>query len=432
MPSMRCSNSWSRENGSGALTAHSSRSAYRLALDTKRRCIFVYAGFATLLAAVALLSPSLSEASPHIPADDSVVLTRLPAPTQQAEFQLLRAEVRARPDDHAAALALAQRYLEVGRAEADPRFISYAQAALTPWLNRPTPPAQALVLDAIAVQYLHRFDEALVLLDRALLIEPDNAQAWFTKASLLQVQGRLSEARDSCRSLLRLADRVVALACLTSIDSSLGQLDSSYQRLNAMLPVVEREEPHTRAWILLQLADMATRLGKEKEATQHASAALSIDPQNAAAKALLSDLLIEARQWQTVRVLLRDEEANDALLLRLAIAMRGSGSDTERFAALYEARLQAARQRGDGDAHLREHARFMLDIKGDAKAAASLAARNFVKQREPEDIRLLLRAVAASGDWQHATVALDWIRQHDYQDAHVSAALNQRTARLQQ
>ena len=200
MPSMHCSNSWSRENGSGALAAHSSRSVYRLAIAT------------ALLATVALFSPGLSEASPHIPADDSVVLTRLPASTQQAEFQLLRAEVRARPDDQAAALALARRYLEVGRAEADPRFISYAQAALTPWLNRPTPPAQALVLEAIAVQYLHRFDEALVLLDRALLIDPDNAQAWFTKASLLQVQGRLSEARDSCRSLLQLADRVVALA----------------------------------------------------------------------------------------------------------------------------------------------------------------------------------------------------------------------------
>ncbi|MDY6947522.1 MAG: hypothetical protein SXG53_17570 [Pseudomonadota bacterium] len=411
----------------GAPAAHLGRSLQRPATGTGRRHAFVCG----VLATVALLAPVPSPAAPHIPADDSMVLTRLPASTRQAEFQALRADVRARPDDQEAALALAQRYLEVGRAESDPRFISYAQATLTPWLNRSNPPAQALVLEAIAVQYLHRFDAALALLDRALLVDPDNAQAWFTKASLLQVQGRLGESRDACRSLLRLADRVVAMACLTSIDSSLGQLQSSYQRLNAMLPVVEREEPHVRAWILLQLADMATRSGDEQQATRHASAALSIDPQNAAAKALLSDLLIEARQWQAVRELLRDEEANDALLLRLAIAVRGSGSDTERFAALYEARLQAAQQRGDGDAHLREHARFMLDIKGDAKAAAGLAARNFVKQREPEDIRLLLRAVAASGDWQQATVALDWIRQHGYQDAQVSAALNERTAGLQ-
>ncbi|MBL8268555.1 tetratricopeptide repeat protein [Steroidobacter sp.] len=381
-----------------------------------------------LLALAALLSCTTASPAPYIPKDDAVVLARLPASARQAEFQSLRDDVRSRPDDEAAALALAQRYLEVGRAEADPRFISYAQATLTPWLNRPTPPTQALVLQAIAVQYLHRFDEALKLLDRALTQAPDNAQAWVTKASLLQVQGRLSEAKDSCRALLRLTDRMIALTCLTSIDSSLGQLQPSYQRMQALLPALQREPPEVRAWMLLQLSDMALRLGDDKAAEDHAAAALSIDPKNAAAKVAVADLLIDAGQWQAVRDLLRDDADNDVLLLRLAIASRYRGSDANRYAALYESRLDAARQRGDGDAHLREHARFMLDVKGDAAAAVTLAEKNFSKQREPEDVRLLLRAAKASGQWQPATEAIAWIRRHDYQDARVTSTVGERLA----
>jgi tetratricopeptide (TPR) repeat protein len=369
--------------------------------------------------------PCSIQAAPYIPKDDAVVVARMPAPSVQSDLLALRAQSRARPQDPLSAFALAERYLEIGRADSDPRFISYAQATLTPWVNRPTPPAQALVLEAIAVQFLHRFDEARELLKRALLLDPANAQAWLTQASLLQVQGDLQAARESCRSLLSLTDRIVALACLTSVDSSLGQLAPSYQRMSALLPATQNHAPAIRVWILAQLADMATRLGDQALAAQHLQTALAIDPGSALAKGMYADVLLERQQWSAVRDLLQEDAANDALLVRLSIATRRLDSDAEQFAAIYDARLQAVRQRGDGDTHLREHARFMLDVRGDAKSAVALAARNFEIQREPQDIRLLIRAAQLSGRWDHAAAALGWIREHNYEDAQISAALSE-------
>lgn len=88
--------------------------------------------------------------------------------------------------------------------------------------------------------------------------------------------------------------------------------------------------------------------------------ALTIDSNDPSVKAMYTDLLLAHGQWQAASDLLQDDAANDVLLLRLAIAARQRGADAERFAAMYEERLRAARQRGDGDVHLREHARFML------------------------------------------------------------------------
>src|SRR5579859_2615674 len=173
-------------------------------------------------------------AVPHIPPSEATVLEHVPAAAATQRLEPLRARVASNPHDLRSVLALARGYLEIGRTNADPRFVSYAQATLTPWLSGPHPDPVALTVAATALQYLHRFDEALTLLDRALAADNFNGQAWLTKATILQVQGRFEAARQACRPLIQISGHLIALTCLTSVNSLTGELDASYRALSSV------------------------------------------------------------------------------------------------------------------------------------------------------------------------------------------------------
>ena len=102
-------------------------------------------------------------AEPYVPADDDLVLERLPAPSAQAlrELRDLRLALDTDPEDLGLALRLARRYMDLGRSEADPRYYGYAEAALKPWWDLAMPPVEVLVLRAGLHQSRHDFDAAL-------------------------------------------------------------------------------------------------------------------------------------------------------------------------------------------------------------------------------------------------------------------------------
>ena len=196
-------------------------------------------------------------ASPYRPAADDLVLERVPARSALERLTPLRAAVAARPSDLPAALALATGYIEIGRRDGDPRFIAYAEATLAPWLARPRPVEQVLVLQATALQYLHQFDASLALLDQALAREPLDGQAWLIRAALLELQGRYPEARRACARLVRSVDELVALTCLKSVDGRSGQLAASYAVLRSLGGSIPRLPAAVRSWTRSVLADMA-------------------------------------------------------------------------------------------------------------------------------------------------------------------------------
>ena len=75
-------------------------------------------------------------AAPYLPVSDAQVLERLPiSPANPVfrELRGLRTELASRPDDAGVAARLAGRYFDLAMAEGDPRYIGYAEAALSPW-----------------------------------------------------------------------------------------------------------------------------------------------------------------------------------------------------------------------------------------------------------------------------------------------------------
>jgi len=354
-------------------------------------------------------------AAPYVPKRDDVVLARLPAGARQPQVQALRQQLADQPANLDAALRLSRAWIDAGRREGDPRFFSYAQATLSPWVQQPEAPAEALVLMATSLQSLHRFDEAQTLLTRALQADPGNAQAWLTKATLLQVRGNFAQAVAACANLIEIADPHVALACVASARSMSGALGESYRALSKLTaPDPNADDPQVRSWLLGQLGEMAVRLGDTDAAQEHFLAALAADPQDNYVKGELSDLYLRQARYDEVLSLLKDSEGNDALLLRLAIADHDSGTARGKWARMYQERLDAALRAGDMT-HSREHARFLLEVRGDTAAALQMAERNWQVQREPADIRIYWNAARESG--KSAREAIDhWVEENRYQD----------------
>jgi tetratricopeptide (TPR) repeat protein len=377
----------------------------------------------TTAAGLIALVATAAAASPYVPADDATVLERVPARSDLERLAPLRAALASAPGDVAATLALATGYIDLGRRNSDPRFIAYAQATLLPWLAQPQPPEQVLVLQAITLQYLHQFDASLALLDRALALEPLDAQAWLTRASLLELRGDYAAARRACARLARSADAFSALTCLGSVAGRNGQLTASFRALNAPAGLDPRLPGPLRAWRLAVVAEMAERLGDDHAAQAHLRDALRASEEDPYLKAAYADLLLRTGRAPEVLRLLAGSEAQDPLLLRLAIAAHRLGTaEAARWMHAYEERLRAAERDGDGT-HQREHAMYLLDVREDAVAAVELARRNWTAQREPADLRIYARAAVSAHSSADCAQLAEWLEKTHYEDRVLSARL---------
>lgn len=376
-------------------------------------------------AVLALAGAAPARAEPFVPADDTVVLERLPiSPRDPAARRLreLRAELAARPDDLDVATRVARSYIDAGRATSDPRYYGYAQGALAPWWTAAHPPVPVLVLRATIRQHDHDFDAALHDLDLALRDDPTNAQAWLTQAIVQQVRGEYAAARASCLTVLQLATPLVGVICVSSVDSLSGAAATSYAALSRALERATNADAATRLWALTTLAEMAARRGETARAEAHFAQALALGRRDDYLLAAYADFLLDQGRPQAVQEQLRDLTQSDALLLRLALAeARLAAPERAAHVQLLRDRFAAARLRGDS-VHRREEARFALELLDDPAAALALARDNWAVQREAWDARLLLEAAHAAGNPAAAAPVLEFLRANKVEDAMLARA----------
>ncbi|OQW31340.1 MAG: hypothetical protein A4E19_20440 [Nitrospira sp. SG-bin1] len=361
---------------------------------------------------------AFASAEPYRPTDDTQVLERLSLKSTDPvarELDRLRTDVRRNPHHLESAVKLATRYIEQGRSEGDPRFLGQAQAVLGPWWNESAPPPAALLLRATIRQNAHEFDRALADLDQVLAVEPTNAQAWLTKASILQVQARYEDARRACKRLARLTASHVLLGCLSDIAGITGQSAKSRELLGQALSdsaLSGRE----RIWLATIVAETATRTGAMREAERYFADAFKVGIKDQYLLGAYADFLLDQGRYQDVVSLVQHETKADGLFLRLALAEQALNLPAFQFhAAELAARFAAARERGT-TVHVREEARFTLTLLHDARRALPLARANWNLQREPADARILLESALAAGDRSAAQPVLDWLNRNHVED----------------
>ncbi len=345
------------------------------------------------------------------------------------ELASLRKSLGATPNALPLAVEVARRDIQESRSRSDPRYLGYAQAALSPWWAEPSPPPQVLLLRATIRQSTHDFDAALRDLDLAVAEDPNDAQAWITRSIVLTVRGEYDRAKESCAPLARLAGRLVSAICNSSIESLTGDAKGASTRLAAALAYrspFERTSEAEREWATATLGEIAARAGDASVAEQQLGEALKLDPTDSYALAAWSDLLLDEHRPGEVAARLADHENNDALLLRLALAEAATHAErAEPHRDLLRARFDASHARGDV-VHRREEARFVLALENDPARALRLAVANWGVQREPWDARVTLEAAAAARDPAAARPVLEWLDRTHLEDpaiAKVAASL---------
>ena len=194
---------------------------------------------------------TVASSEPYLPQSDSEVLEKLRATAFDPgahEIRELRNRLSADPTNLSLACQYARRCIERSRAEADPRFLGRAQAALSPWWDFATPPIDALVLRATLKQSQHEFTNALVDLDLASRIAPGNPQVWLTRVTILTILGDYASARRACLPLAELAPGLIALTAAATVASLNGDAESACGLLRNALKANSSASADEKNW----------------------------------------------------------------------------------------------------------------------------------------------------------------------------------------
>jgi tetratricopeptide (TPR) repeat protein len=373
----------------------------------------------TALALLVAIACGPAFAAPFTPSSDGEIVERLPAGASDPSVRRvdsLRKQLAARPNDSGLRLEIARRYFDLAMAQGDPRYAGYASAAIGPLAQSANTDSSYWLVRGMIEQYSHNFTGALKSLDKASELDPDSPEPIAWRAAIHMVQARYPEALAECTRLVSLAHPLNAQGCTAFVQASTGQLGPAYDALARELAAARNVvAPELALWVHTRLGEMATRLQRFDQAEAHFTQALGLGTDQFLLGAYSDFLLLRNRPAEVIK-LLADWERSDILLLRLALA--GKGSKHPRagdWAAQLRDRFTAAAQRGDR-LHEQEAARFELDIEGHPDKALELAARNYTVQKEPRDAEILMRAALAASQPKAAQPALDWLRTNHYED----------------
>ncbi len=321
--------------------------------------------------------------------------------------------------DVAMAVTLARRHYDRARIEGDPREMGLAQSALAHWWNQPDAPVPVLLMKAAIRQYQHDFAGALLDLEQAISIDPANIQAWLSQAAIQQTVGRLGDAARSCSRVVAMSNHVAGHVCLADLASLKGD-PSALDRFSRLEG--SRLASGELGWVLTVLAEMAERLGRRDDADKLFRRAIAADPASYQRVAYADFLLLQGRVGD-VEAVLKSSPPTDAVSLRRAIALKRS-NDPRAGAEIMtlRQRFESSENRSDS-LHLREMARFALEVEGDPDGALALAKRNWALQKEPADALLLAGAAAAAGRPRDADPVRDFARDPGLFDVRLDALL---------
>lgn len=251
---------------------------------------------------------------------------------------------------------------------------------------------ESLVAAARAAQANHDFDGALTLVDRAVRAQPVNDPAWLLAAAVHLVRGDTAAARQACNRL-RQSPAIVTLTCLARVTTAEGDSARALRQLRAVLGAVSATQtaPGLLAWSYSAAGDAARDRDRAAAAEYYRRSLALRDVDQV--RAALVDLLIEHGDLVGAAAALADGGDDLALAVRRMVVATRRG-ESERLAgdvATYEAQFRSWIAAGDWR-HAREMTRFFVDVLPRPALARRLARINLSIQREPEDLRLAMRA----------------------------------------
>lgn len=367
------------------------------------------------------------DTAPYVPKNSQVVLQHVPPTTDPRvrQFDKLRKEFSKHPRDVDKATALAKAYVDYGRSTGDARYLGRAMAVITPFMDQPSPPVPVLLIHATIQQSRHAFSAARSELDHVLKLDPGNAQAWLTLATVAMVQGDHDLANKSCVHVANAAGDFMGLVCTASLRSLSGHADQAYKLLDLVKDPGPKAPPEIQSWLQGLMADTAARMGRVDEAEAHFRNALEWTPGDNFLLADYGQFLIDQGRYKDAINLIGDDLQSDTsflIVVRAEAAMEAPKAEAD--IAEMKARFASMAERGD-HVFMREESAFQLHVLHDPQAALKLAKEDWNNQRAPKDVRVYLEAALAAHDPAAARPVLDFVRTTGLRDVTIDPLVAQ-------
>jgi tetratricopeptide (TPR) repeat protein len=372
--------------------------------------VAAFAGLALVLVAGSALMPeAASQAGADIPSSQIVAELQVTGGAYPDFLRQAMSAQRAAPTDVTKAQAAAGALIAEGRKRGDSRLVGAAVGVLRPFLADPT--AETLYLAATARQYQHDFPGALALLEQALALNPADANARLSRATILTVRGDYGAARGDCRELAAQNRPDIGFLCLATTEVLTANGPGYATRLQAILTQPGLLDPQLRGWAMGLIAEIALHQGDKTLAKAQLQAVLADDPLALRERIMLADLLLAEGAAQAVIDLLLPAPDTDGVLIRRLLAARAlTDNATEtRLAAILDKRVKLNLDLGL-NAHAREEALYFLTVAQDPAQALARASVNWALQHEAEDALLLLDAAEAAGQPTASLPVRDWMK----------------------
>jgi tetratricopeptide (TPR) repeat protein len=329
--------------------------------------------------------------------------------------------------------------LAQGRATLDERHFGRAEALLRtalPCITKlreqvrvqecdPRSDGHELLLYADVLQHGHDFENAERVLAIVLEANPSHAQALLLRASIRFARGEPGLALGDCSRLVGAIDVTLSTACIAQAIGTTGRLDQSVSVLSNVLNAPGDQTVHA-AWTLAILADLLERQGKYADAMAAIERAIAADTANASLRIQAADLMLRHGAAARAEQVLEPLPPTGSIILRRAMA-----AQVQRRADAMALRTQwlamiEAEQRLGLRTHDRDRAMGELRMMQRPHEALKFAAINWRTSRDIDDARILISAAVAAGRPDGAAPALNWVREHQVEDALIASMLVER------
>jgi len=317
----------------------------------------------------------------EVPASPDAVIERLPAGYAALE----PSRTQRRP-----AIADAEFLLATAARTGDARLAARADALLAAMPSN----ARVLRARAFSAQHRHDFDDAVRLLDAEIQAHPRDGDARLSRAQIRLVQGRLDLARGDCAALALGIDAEGGLLCAASLALRRGdhaQAASLVDRLLAASP-----SPALSRYLWVMRGDIASRAG-DADADRWFRRALASDRDDVRTLAAYARHLRARHRDADILAVLADAPRTDALQLQRALAAHRLGVGQAEALVAAQGRRYATAHAAGAQPELRDEAEYWLSLRNAPEPALALALQNFDRQRDAEDVDVLLRAARATG-----------------------------------
>ena len=382
-------------------------------IETSRSNVRYYAAVIAVAVAIVAISAALTPTkAPQggTKLTDATIVAKLQTSGKAypPELQTMLLATRADPTDLPAAKAAARALIAQGRIAGDSRLVGAATGVLLPFMSAPD--AETLYLVATARQYQHDFTGALALLDQALALQPSDANALLSRATINIVLGKFDLATPDCARIAALPRPDLGFLCQSTALLLTAQSPIVYERLKGIVANPALLDPSLRGWAVGLMGEIASLQGDTINAKVHFAEVIAEDPLALRERLLLVDLLLGEKAATEALSLLAPAPEVDGVLIRRILAARLLKDTAMAELATVELDRRFKLNLDLGlTAHAREETRYYLQIAGDPALALKRAIVNWNLQHEIEDAQLLIDAAGAADDPKAALPVLAWI-----------------------